>query len=313
MDDLAACALNPYVLTVGRIHDGNCLPADGSFGRRLCSWYEVELITGGEGEIRINGVGISASRGDIFVRKPGMQNEGVGSYRCFIAAFDPLFSEGRTSGAGGVYGEKSPLDAWKWRTAPEPELGVDLGLPLSFRTTRFDELSTHFTSLHREFYESRSRLKLKLYLLQIIAILQSDWESVNHAYRDSRSVRNNYRAVREVCRYVDENPEDSFSLAGLAERAGLSRTFFCRVFKQISGRTPFAYIQERRIARAKRLLVETSDSVKQIAYACGFRSETYFYVSFRRMTSQSPLGFRDSANALHAAERLSADYRLTAD
>src|SRR5699024_12143919 len=62
---------------------------------------------------------------------------------------------------------------------------------------------------------------------------------------------------------------------------------FTRQFREVIGMPPYAYIIERRVRKAKRLLVSTDRSIKQIVSACGFSDQShlnrlirsYFYLT----------------------------------
>jgi len=63
--------------------------------------------------------------------------------------------------------------------------------------------------------------------------------------------------------------------------------------KKQTGKSPSQLIADRVILEAKRLLVHTTDSVKEIAYLLNFNEATYFYRFFKKYTGQTPEHFRD--------------------
>lgn len=56
--------------------------------------------------------------------------------------------------------------------------------------------------------------------------------------------------------------------------------YFCRVFHQITGRTPINYLNYYRVECAAELLRSTDDSITEIAFACGFNDSCYFSKHF---------------------------------
>ena len=85
--------------------------------------------------------------------------------------------------------------------------------------------------------------------------------------------------------YLDKHLFDGdLSLAQVCKEAHISRTYFNKLFCQIYGCTPTAYINRQRMERAKQLLVIGSCSNEEIASLCGFKDVKYFYVIFKRFT-----------------------------
>ena len=88
--------------------------------------------------------------------------------------------------------------------------------------------------------------------------------------------------------HVEQNldPEE------LASTLNISYSWFRHVFKQFTGYSPAAYFQELKLRRAKELLVETSQSAKEISFRLGFQSTGYFFSFFKKHTGLTPLEYR---------------------
>jgi AraC-like DNA-binding protein len=78
----------------------------------------------------------------------------------------------------------------------------------------------------------------------------------------------------------------------LAELAGLSLSQLNRLFAAKLGRTPAEIWENRRLGRARTLLVATGQSVKSIAYELGFSSPPHFTSWFRERTGATPVQYR---------------------
>lgn len=100
------------------------------------------------------------------------------------------------------------------------------------------------------------------------------------------------RRLRRVLDYVAAHLEAEISLEDLARVAGASPYRFGQAFRRSVGSTPYAYVLDQRIERAKTLLRETADPVSEVAWACGFNSPTQFSTIFKRRTGVSPRRFR---------------------
>ena len=79
------------------------------------------------------------------------------------------------------------------------------------------------------------------------------------------------------------------TLAGLVR---LSTSHFCRSFKVSVGDTPHAYIMRRRLERAQAMMLESTESLSQIAAACGLADQAHLTRLFRRYTGQTPFNWR---------------------
>ena len=102
------------------------------------------------------------------------------------------------------------------------------------------------------------------------------------------------RALRRVRDHIDAHLTENIRLETLAEVAGLSRCHFARAFKQSAGIAPHAYLMQRRLERAERLLAETELSLCQVALDSGFSDQSHFSSCFRKHFGESPRSFRRS-------------------
>jgi len=88
------------------------------------------------------------------------------------------------------------------------------------------------------------------------------------------------------------------SVDELAERAGMGLTAFRESFARAMGRGPRQYLEERRIERAARALLETERKVLQIALAEGYDDPYHFSRAFRRVMGASPRQYRAKRSGL---------------
>jgi AraC family transcriptional regulator len=101
--------------------------------------------------------------------------------------------------------------------------------------------------------------------------------------------------LRRVRDLVEERLEDDLSLDDLATAAGLSRAHFARAFRATTGQTPYGYLRERRVTRARALLGGTAYGIAEIAGLCGFRSQSHLGRVFRNATGLTPAEYRRRA------------------
>lgn len=98
--------------------------------------------------------------------------------------------------------------------------------------------------------------------------------------------------LRRVIEAMDAQLADDFSLAQLARTAELSEYHFSRMFKRATGLSPSQYFIGLRMARARRLLIETQRSVIDIGLEVGYSSPSHFSQVFRREVGVTPSAYR---------------------
>jgi len=99
-------------------------------------------------------------------------------------------------------------------------------------------------------------------------------------------------ALRRVQLFVEANLDRSIQLNDMAARAALSPYHFARAFKTSAGMTPRAFVEQRRIERAKALLVDSSRPLSQIAVDAGFGTQSRLTTTFRVRTGFTPAAYR---------------------
>ncbi|HAK77063.1 MAG TPA: AraC family transcriptional regulator, partial [Runella sp.] len=86
----------------------------------------------------------------------------------------------------------------------------------------------------------------------------------------------NTNRLAYAIKYVQENIHRNLTIKDLADKACMSEPNFFRCFKQQYGITPVEYINQQRIQLAMKLLYNTSYSVSDICFACGYNNLNYF-------------------------------------
>ena len=102
------------------------------------------------------------------------------------------------------------------------------------------------------------------------------------------------RRVLKVKNYIAKNYMDEIRLSTLADIAGMSPSAFSRFFKLHTGRNLSDYIIDMRLDYASRRLVDTSDGVAEICFACGFNNLSNFNRLFKKHKGCSPSKFREN-------------------
>lgn len=121
------------------------------------------------------------------------------------------------------------------------------------------------------------------YLSRILAEF-FDWEE-NMAGRDGRMVEDGIQFMKQ---HLPEN----LTVKEIAAHVALSEFYFSRCFKKETGFTPYEYLSNLRVNRAKKLLKETDKSLMDIAEECGFSNDGNFIRTFKKHTDITPGVFR---------------------
>ena len=96
------------------------------------------------------------------------------------------------------------------------------------------------------------------------------------------------RTIQEIATYIYENFEKQIYLDDVAKKFNISRSYLSKKFKATTGMGFKEYLLNVRIKDACRRLLETNESITEIAFGCGFNDSNYFGDAFRRIKGISP-------------------------
>ncbi len=92
--------------------------------------------------------------------------------------------------------------------------------------------------------------------------------------------------------YLEYSLDSEISLADLAELADMTVAEFSSTFTADFGSTPYQFVLDRRIRRAKQLLATTAMSITDIGMAVGFSTPSHFATTFKNRVGMSPSSYR---------------------
>ena len=101
--------------------------------------------------------------------------------------------------------------------------------------------------------------------------------------------------IESAIAHMKEKLRYKLNMEEIAGECGLSYVQFYRRFQASTGVTPSKYLGALRVQKAKGMLLDSTLSVKSIAFACGFENEYYFSNFFKKNTGLSPTAFRNSS------------------
>ena len=95
-----------------------------------------------------------------------------------------------------------------------------------------------------------------------------------------------------IYKYINNNFKDHISLDQIANVANMTVPAFCRYFKKVTGKTFTKLVNEYRVVHATKLLSESTMSITDISFECGFNNFSHFNKLFKEITGKNASGYR---------------------
>lgn len=163
----------------------------------------------------------------------------------------------------------------------------------NFNCSKFAICSDILKSLNTFAFEYSKGMKNSNITLDAQSTLITHWiiRSILGETNDMRSISSNY-IVGRVQQYVEHHFGENITVANLAKLVFTSESTLNRLFKKETDSTPFEYLIETRVAKAKIMLRRKDISITNISFRCGFNSNSHFTSCFKRITGVSPSEYR---------------------
>jgi AraC-like DNA-binding protein len=140
------------------------------------------------------------------------------------------------------------------------------------------------------------RVLAPLYLQELVyRVLQREQYARLLALAAAESASNPVSAVLE---YVRGHLSEPLTVADIADLVNLSPSAFAHLFRDVTGRSPYQFVKEMRLDRARELLVDGDLTVARISKEVGYASVSHFISEFRGRFGVTPRAYYD-AHALH--------------
>jgi len=136
-------------------------------------------------------------------------------------------------------------------------------------------------------------------LLELLSILHDLSTSRNAKMLSDASFSTEYfhynsRRLEKVFEYININYNKPVNLGEVSRIANMPESSFSRFIKQRTGKTFIDSLNEIRLGHASRMLIETTYTVAEIAYKCGFNNISNFNRMFKRKKLCKPKDFRET-------------------
>ena len=115
----------------------------------------------------------------------------------------------------------------------------------------------------------------------------------NEPLEDVKSIFPNNPKLHEVFQFIEAKYQQAITLCDVAQAVGYSSAYLTDLVRRQTGKTVNQWIVERRIAEARRLLVDTDQTGNEIALAVGYQNEGHFFRQFRQYHGTTPQAWRN--------------------
>ena len=259
-------------------------------GFHIQEFYEICVISRGEGYHVIEDTIVKAKKGDVFIVPPGRRHaiRGGGSVDVHYIHLSPKFFE--------FYIDRmTELPTFLSLFEIEPLMRVSGS---TYRHLYLDDSSLKEVTQLIESLESfwqhdpASKLILEGYMIILLTIFCREYEKLQ-TFVGKNAGKDKF--FMDSITYIIKNYNKHLTIDELAKGAGLSRTAYIKRFRETTGKTPKQFITQMRISEAKRLL--NSDlSLGKIAEETGFYDTAHFMKTFISVTGISPSAYKNADN-----------------
>lgn len=136
-------------------------------------------------------------------------------------------------------------------------------------------------------------------VLELLSILHDlsvsrNMHTLSDATFNNAEISYNSRRIDNAFEYMNRNFHKSISLTEVSKLVNMTDVSFSRFFKTRTGITFMDSLLELRLGNASRLLIDTTQSVAEVAYNCGFNNISNFNRLFKKKKGCTPKEFRES-------------------
>ena len=136
-------------------------------------------------------------------------------------------------------------------------------------------------------------------ILELMSILHDlsvsrNMRTLSNSTFTDENINFNSRRIEKVFAHMRDNYDKEINLESISKLAGMSEVSFSRFIKKRTGKTFIESLNEIRLGHASRSLINTTNTISEIAYKCGFNNLSYFNRIFKNKKGCTPKEFRDN-------------------
>ncbi|GGF69439.1 AraC family transcriptional regulator [Paenibacillus albidus] len=251
--------------------------------------FEFHFIPRGKGTVILEDQTFSLSEGMLYLTGPGVMHYQAASNE---EAMDELCLH-----VDIIRHDSANADPWE--TAEAKECMEKLStLPLKPELDRHGAMNCFLEAYevcdgkHRGYYTSIKQLVISI-LLKAVRAYDSGEIGTEAPFRNMVAYRYQY-----AVQYMEANSPASLTLENVAEKLNISPRQLQRIFRQMNADKPFSKVLEDiRLTSVCQRLVESAQSIEQIAQSEGFSNATYLHSVFRKRLGMTPAAYRKTKQA----------------
>lgn len=137
------------------------------------------------------------------------------------------------------------------------------------------------------------KMMLLLQILHELSRTKKFHTLCDHGFSYDLNTSNNDR-INIIYKYIQTHYQQKITLADIATQVYMSEEYFSRYFSKVMKKTFFEFLNEYKINRACKLLIETDKQISEICFAAGFESIPFFYRQFKRFKTFQPKSYRSN-------------------
>ena len=131
-------------------------------------------------------------------------------------------------------------------------------------------------------------------ILYELSLFEEEARTLSSSSFAKIDVHSDSRRVQKVQKYISTHYQEDIRLASLADMVGMTPVSFSRFFRLRTGKTLSDYIIDIRLGFATRMLVDSTRTIAEVCYDCGFNNLSNFNRMFKRKKGCSPKEFREN-------------------
>jgi len=106
------------------------------------------------------------------------------------------------------------------------------------------------------------------------------------------------RRIKKVYQYISANYQNKIRIDDVAALINMTNSSFCHFFKRRTQKSFVDFLNDMRVAEAARMLIETTHTISEISYNCGFNNISNFNRIFKKRKGITPSEFRETSTNL---------------
>ena len=99
--------------------------------------------------------------------------------------------------------------------------------------------------------------------------------------------------IKEAINYIEQNFQNNITIEDIAKVCGINRSYFGKIFRRSTGRSPQEFLMNYRMIKAAELLKLTSLSIADIGSAVGYENQLHFSRAFKKKYGVPPREWRN--------------------